>query len=41
MGIQKNPIINKIATNLNPKNAIEFVAKNFDNVGKKMLPMAV
>ena len=38
--LQKNPIIKKIATNLNPKNAIEFVAKNFDNVGKKMLPIA-
>jgi len=38
--LQKNPIIKKITTNLNPKNAIEFVAKNFDNVGKKMLPIA-
>ena len=38
--LQKNPLIKKITTNLNPKNAIEFVAKNFDNVGKKMLPIA-
>ena len=38
--LEKNPAIKQIINNLNPKNALEWVSKNFDTLVKKTMPIA-
>ena len=37
--VDGNPTVKKLLENLKPKNAMGFVSKNFDKIGKKMMPI--